>query len=137
VSPTDPGSNADVLVVDDESVVCDCIRLVLEADGLTVATAGDVASALQHQALPACRLLICDLMLPDRSGIELVLAARAQRPGLPIVVITGYATTTHNLQAIEAGADDFLPKPFDEEELLRVVHRALAKHLAGSKERRS
>ncbi|HVP14328.1 MAG TPA: response regulator, partial [Terriglobales bacterium] len=81
-----------VLVVDDEPVVTSAIRLVLRAEGLEVASAPDGESALAHPALSDCRLVICDLMLPGRSGLEVLAELRARRPELPIVMITGYAT---------------------------------------------
>lgn len=115
----------DVLVVDDEPVVCDGVRLVLSSIGARVAAAHDAASALEHPALPGCKLVLCDLMLPDRDGIELVRAIRSTRPRVPLVVITGYATTIKNAEALAAGASDFLAKPFDAEELLAVVRPIL------------
>jgi len=127
----------DVLVVDDEQVVGDSIRLVLGAEGMRVAVARDAVSGLAHPALAGCKLVLCDLMLPDRPGTELVRAIRSRHPEVPVVVITGYATTIHNAQAMEAGATDFLAKPFDDGELLEVVWRALAAKASEPKERRS
>jgi len=121
----------DVLVVDDEPVVGEAIRRILGAEGLRVAVALDAGSALVHPALAACRLVLCDLMLPDRPGTELCSAIRVTRPELPVVAITGYATTVQNARAMEAGASDFLAKPFDEEELLAVVRRALRADASG------
>jgi DNA-binding response OmpR family regulator len=121
----------DVLCVDDEQVVCDSIRLVLGASGMRVAVARDVGSALVHPALAGCKLLICDLMLPDRHGTELIRALRSTRPRVPVVAITGFATTIHNAQALAAGATDFLAKPFDDQELTEVVERALDRTAAG------
>lgn len=115
----------DVLVVDDEPVVREGVRRVLAAHGYRVDVAGDARSGLAHPALPLCRLVLCDFMLPDRSGPEIVRGIRASRPELPIVVITGYATDFHRAQALDAGATDFLPKPFDEEELVATVRRFL------------
>jgi DNA-binding NtrC family response regulator len=115
----------DVLVVDDEPVVCDGIRLVLEAEGLRVATVLDGRSALAHPAAETCRLVLCDLMLPGASGLDLLRALHLRRPGLPVVMITGYATAERALQAVEAGAAGFLPKPFDETELTHMVRRTL------------
>ncbi len=115
----------DVLVVDDEPVVRDGIRLVLEAEGMRVAVAADALSAIAHPAAASCRLVMCDLMLPDHSGIEVLRSVRAGRPGLPVVMITGYATSENHELALEAGATDFLAKPFEESELLAVVRRAL------------
>ena len=116
----------DVLVIDDEPVVRDAVRRVLEADGLRVETAGDAGAGLAHPAVRDCRLVLCDLMLPDRSGHEVLAALRARRPALPVVMITGFATPDHAARAQEAGAADFLAKPFDVDELLAVVRRVLA-----------
>lgn len=115
----------DVLVIDDEPIVRDSVRLVLEARGLRVATVGDGREALSHPAADGCRLVLCDLMLPESSGLDLLRALRARRPALPVVMITGYATAERALQALQAGAAGFLPKPFDESELLTLVRRAL------------
>lgn len=115
----------DVLVVDDEPVVRDGIRLLLGAAGLRVATVEDAEAALAHPALGACRMVLCDLVLPGLSGIDLLLKLRAERPDLPVVMITGYGTAENTARALRAGVADFLPKPFTESELLEVVRRAL------------
>lgn len=117
----------DVLVVDDEPVVRDCVRLVLEHAGLRVDSAPDAESGLVHPALADCRLLLCDLMLPGQSGLELLRAVRVARPELPIVMITGYATDANADRALEAGASAFLAKPFDDSELLTLVRQVLAR----------
>ena len=83
-------TDCDVLVIDDEPVVRAAVRRVLEANGLRVATAEDAASGLGHPALATCRLVLCDLMLPDRSGTEVLSRACRRRPDLPVVMITGY-----------------------------------------------
>jgi DNA-binding NtrC family response regulator len=115
----------DVLVIDDEPVVTAAVRMVLVDAGFTVATVGDAESALVHPDLDHCRLVICDLMLPGCSGLEALVAMRARRPELPILMITGYATPGHEDQVMAAGATGFLPKPFDEMELLTLVRRVL------------
>lgn len=126
----------DVLVVDDEPVVRAGIRRVLEADGLRVATVAEGRSAVSHPAAASCRLVLCDLMLPDHSGIEVLRALRSVRPNLPVVMITGFGTAENVAQAMEAGASDFLAKPFEESELLAVVRRALrAEGAAGESSR--
>jgi two-component system response regulator FlrC len=126
----------DVLVIDDEPVVREALRRVLEAEGLAVAAAGDASAGLDHEAVRECRLVLCDIMLPDRSGHEVLAALRARRPDLPVVLITGYATPDHAARAQEAGAYDFLAKPFEVEELLDVVRRALAVGAAAEERRR-
>jgi DNA-binding response OmpR family regulator len=118
--------DCDVLVVDDEPVVTDSVRLVLRDEGLAVTTVPDAETALAHPDLARCRLVICDLMLPGRSGLEALQAMRAQRPDLPIVMITGYATPAQEETVLAAGATAFLPKPFDESELLTLVRHVLS-----------
>jgi DNA-binding NtrC family response regulator len=115
----------DVLVIDDEEVVRGGIARVLSAEGLRVAVAPDAAGALGHAALDSCRVVLCDLMLPDRSGLELLRDMRQRRQDLPLVCITGYATRDQMELAERAGATMFLAKPFDEDELLSTVRRAL------------
>ena len=116
----------EVLVVDDEPVVVDAIRLVLGHEGFTVTAAPDAESALAHPALGRCALVLCDLMLPGLSGLDALRELRARRPGLPIVMITGYATPALEESILAAGAAGFLPKPFDESELLTLVRRVLS-----------
>ena len=125
----DAATACDVLVVDDEPVIGEAIRRVLAAHGLRVAVAPDIASARAHPGLARCRMTICDLMLPDGFGSDLVRDLRARRPDLPVVVITGYATAASAVAARQAGAEGFLPKPFDEDELLAVVRRVLPDNL--------
>jgi DNA-binding NtrC family response regulator len=118
-------TSCDILLIDDERVVRDAVRRVLEAHGLRVATAADAASGLRHPALDDCRLLVCDVMLPDRSGMDVLRDVGVRRPGLPVVLITGYATPDLAMRAHEAGAAAFLAKPFEASELVECVRRAL------------
>jgi DNA-binding NtrC family response regulator len=117
--------NADVLVIDDEPVVREAVRRILEVDGLQVIGAEDGASGLAHPAAGTCRLVLCDLMLPDVPGLEVLKALRSARPELAVVLITGYATAENVTRALQAGATGFLPKPFDEAELWAAVRHAL------------
>jgi DNA-binding NtrC family response regulator len=129
-------TRCDVLVIDDEPVVRDAVRRVLEANGFRVATANDAATGLSHPALGACRLVLCDLMLPDRSGIDVLQELAGRRPGLPVVLITGYATPDHAVRAREAGAAAFLAKPFEAKELMACVEQVLVPRRA-TKEKRA
>jgi DNA-binding response OmpR family regulator len=118
-------ARCDVLVVDDEPVVRDAIRLVLEQEGFSVACVAEAEAALDHPALATCRLVICDIMLPGRSGLEVVPVLRRRRPELPILIVTGRATSDLAAQTLEAGATAFLAKPFDDTELMTLVRRVL------------
>jgi DNA-binding NtrC family response regulator len=127
-------SPCDVLVIDDEPVVRTAVQRVLEASGWRVATADDAQSGLDHPALAECRLVICDLMLPDRSGTEVLRELAVRHPGLPVVLITGYATPDLAVRAREAGAAAFLAKPFEARELTACVRQALAGSAATKEE---
>ena len=126
----------DILVVDDEPVVSDAIRLILGYAGFAVTAVPDAETALAHPALDGCRLVICDLMLPGLSGFDALQAMRVRRPRLPIVMTTGYATPEQEEIVLTAGAAAFLPKPFDESELLTLVRRALSQAEAADEERK-
>lgn len=124
----------DVLVVDDEPVVRDAIARVLSGEGLYAVCVGSGEDALEHAALEHCRLVICDLMLPGMSGLEVLGAIRARRPRVPLLAITGYATSEVAASAVNIGGTTFLAKPFDPDELLEKVRRVL-EHEDGAREK--
>jgi DNA-binding NtrC family response regulator len=126
----------DVLVVDDEEVVRSAVQRILGSEGWRVAGAADAAGALAHEALPSCRLVLCDLMLPGANGFDLVREIRRRRPDVPLVLITGYATAETAAGAIEAGASAFLAKPFDSNELINQARPVLDGPGPGPKEGR-
>jgi DNA-binding NtrC family response regulator len=121
----EPIEPCDVLVVDDEEVVRSGAARILEGAGLRVSCAASASAALAHPQLARCRLVLCDLMLPDQPGTSVLAAMRARGLDIPAVVITGYATSESIGEALAAGAVGVLAKPFDEEELLATVTRAL------------
>ena len=119
-----------VLVVEDEKAVRDSVARVLGAEGFRLEFAPDLHTALRHPWMATCDGLLCDLKLPDGSGLELMKALQRSRPDVPVVVTTGFATTETLADARAAGATDILLKPFDCAELLYVVRRAVAPRTA-------
>jgi len=115
----------DILVVDDEPVVLAAARKVLEPEGLSVDDAADAGVALKKLKRHTYGAVLCDLKLPGDGAPALLDFAREHLPNTPVVVITGYATQKSAMQSFNSGAFDFLPKPFDVDELLAVVRRAL------------
>jgi DNA-binding response OmpR family regulator len=117
-----------VLVVDDNEDLRATVRMLLQADGFDVAVAADGQQALaQHRAKPA-DVVVTDLFMPDKDGIETIVELRKLSPALKIVAISGWTSSqgSNYLQvAREIGAAATLQKPFDPAELSRVV-RALA-----------
>lgn len=112
-----------VLIVDDEPDIVDFLTTVLQDEGYGTATARDGAEALTKMRDCHPSLMILDLMMPRMSGFEVLDAMRRDRSGARPSVIVLSAKSTHQdiLDALERGADDFIPKPFDLEDLLLRV----------------
>lgn len=114
-----------ILVVDDDENVRWVTQTQLEDAGyrVTEVPSGEAALAVLEKERPS--LVLTDLRMPGISGIELLERIRAQEPELPVVLMTAYGTIQSAVQAVKAGAYDYLTKPIDSEELLLVVSRAL------------
>lgn len=125
-------SDFDLLVVDDEPVVVEAARRVLEPEGFTIDGAGEGRAAIDKLRRHHHGLILLDLMLPGVSGLELLDALVTEYPSTPVIVTTGYASSRKSVEVLKAGAFDFLPKPFDVEELLGVVRRGSRFGAAGS-----
>lgn len=115
----------DVLMVEDDRVVRAAVARLCRAEGLQVADGDSVDAALALLGESRFRLAVVDLMLPGRSGSELLRVMSAESPETPVIIVSGYATSDNAVESLRAGAFDFLPKPFDVEELLGVVRRGL------------
>ena len=114
-----------ILVVDKEPDLAITYDRLLRREGYRVMTAGSRIEALKalESALPA--LVIADLRLPDGDGLDLVRAARARDPRVPVIVVTAFASRAARDAALASGASAFLAKPFPASALLRLVHDEL------------
>jgi UDP-3-O-acyl N-acetylglucosamine deacetylase len=121
-----------ILVVDDEEKIRDTLRGVLSDEGFEVVEAEDGRAALTALERRTPRLAIVDIWMPEVDGIELVQRMRAQAPELPIIVISGHGTIETAVRVIRLGAFDFLEKPFELDQLLEVVNRALGEGAAAT-----
>ena len=117
-----------VLVVDDEKNMRLSLRTVLDDEGYAVRTAESAEEALELLAQDEFFMVITDARLKGMSGYELLAKVHARWPGLPILMITAYATPKLAVEAIKAGAFDYLAKPFAPEELLHAVERCSERH---------
>ena len=126
--------NPIVFVVDDDHRVREALSSLLASVGLQVVAFGSAAEFLESEKpdSPAC--LILDLELPDTSGLELQ-RELAAGDGPPIVFITGHGDITSSVRAMKAGAIEFLPKPFGEQELLQAIDAAIALDRAARQKR--
>lgn len=114
-----------ILVVDDNALIREHLRVFLEMDGLEVETAADGRSALAALRERPFHLTVTDLRMPDMNGIELLAAVRSEKLPLGVIVLTGHGDTQVALDAMKAGADDFVSKPYDPDHLRYVVQRIL------------
>lgn len=119
-----------VLIVDDESAIRRLVRRALENAGESVEEAGNAAEALVLARRAGCELVLLDLGLPDRDGMELVPLLKAS--GRAVIVLTARDNTEEKVAALDLGADDYVTKPFDTAELLARVRVALRHHGGGS-----
>ncbi len=114
-----------VLVVDDEKAVRDSLRRSLEFNGYSVALAEDGAQALAAIGQSAPDALVIDVMMPRLDGLEATRALRAAGNDLPILVLTARDSVGDRVEGLDAGADDYLTKPFALEELLARLRALL------------
>jgi DNA-binding NtrC family response regulator len=114
-----------ILVVDDEpAVLATCVR-VLNRVGYLAEGAGDSEAALDRLTQEVFDLLLTDIRMPGRDGLELLAMAKELDPHLSVVMVTGYGTMEDALRAIRLGAQGFLLKPFEPAELVEAVQDSL------------
>ncbi|HEX4051761.1 MAG TPA: response regulator transcription factor [Steroidobacteraceae bacterium] len=114
-----------LLIVEDDPKLADFVARGLRAERFAVDVAADGISGMQHLQTYNYDLLLLDLMLPRLSGTELLQRVRDSQPALPVLVLTARDATEDKVRHFEAGADDYLTKPFDFAELLVRVKALL------------
>ncbi len=116
-----------IFIVDDDPSVCESTRLMLEGVGFdvkTFASAQDFLNAKLQEG-PGC--LILDVRMPGISGLDLQEKLVSAKSPLPVIFITGHGTVPMSVRAMKAGAVDFLQKPFEEQDLLDAINRAITR----------
>ncbi len=120
-----------ILIIDDDPLTCRLVEFLLSAQGHTVLIAGDHRSALAHLESRTPALVLLDTQLPGMNGLMLLRELKQQRPGLPVLMLTARAEPEDRLAGLEAGADDYITKPFEPAELLARVGAALRRSEEG------
>ncbi len=123
----DPSKKERLLVVDDASDMREVLQRNLTAEGYRILTAAGVPEAVKILETTSVDLVITDLKMPKVSGLDLVRHVRENLPDTEVIMITGFASVNGAVQAVKTGAEEYLPKPFTDEELLSAVERALNK----------
>jgi len=114
-----------ILVVDDDPIVLDSCRLVLEAEGFDIASVPSADKALETMENDDFDLLLVDVKMPEHDGMYLMQEIEKKWPQIPIVVMSGYPTPETIANGMKMGAAKFLSKPFTPDELLESVHEVL------------
>ena len=114
-----------ILVVDDEPMMADSLKQNLTEEGYTVDTSSTGTEAIELFDRGGHHLSICDLQLPDMDGLDVMRHMKDARPATEVIVVTGYGTVARAVEATKAGAFYFVEKPFDFEEMLPLVEKAL------------
>lgn len=115
---------SNLLIVDDEQSYRQLLTLVFEGDGHAIRTAKNGREALEMLHAEPADVIITDVKMPDMNGIELLRATREFLPDVGVVLMTAFATVDTAREAFKLGADDFIQKPFDVEELKIIVKKA-------------
>src|SRR5215470_2846216 len=119
------GSRPRALIVDDDQIVRDFFTEFLDREGFEPLYALDGETALATTSGEWPDVVLLDLRLPDLDGIEVLQRMKALDSTLPVVIVTGYGGARQAVEAMRAGAYDFLEKPIDQDDAARILHRAV------------
>jgi DNA-binding response OmpR family regulator len=114
-----------ILVVEDERGIADLISQGLEAEGYAVSCAYDGEEGERQALTGDFALVLLDVLLPRRSGLDVLSSVRAQRPELPVIMLTALGDTEDTVAGLDRGADDYVAKPFVFDELLARIRAQL------------
>ena len=124
-----------ILVVDDELSMRELLEYMLEKEGYGVICAANGKEALSRIKKENYDLLLCDIRLGDMTGLDVLKASKSKHPHVTVIMISAFATTETAVEAMNQGAFDYVPKPFENQELLQTIANALERKTL-EKERR-
>jgi DNA-binding response OmpR family regulator len=119
-----------IVVVEDEPAIRRGLVDLLRASGYDVAEAADGARGLEEAARPGVDLVLLDLLLPRRDGLDVLAELRRSRPTLPVIILTARGSEDDRVRGLKMGADDYVVKPFSARELLARVEALLRRSWA-------
>ena len=117
---------AKILVVDDEKSICQNVEKILKKNNFEITHAGNAKEALEKMAKESFTLLISDIVMPGKNGLELLKLVKKEWPLTKAIMMTAYASTDTAMKAIRLGALDYVPKPFTPAEMRSTVEKALS-----------
>lgn len=116
-----------ILIVDDDKTILTSFSEILQSKGYSIDTAESGTEAISKTDKDFFNLVLLDIKLPDMEGIDLLNAIRETSPRMMKIVVSGYASLENSVAALNRGADAYLIKPVDPEELVRIVGEKLKK----------
>jgi len=120
--------SGNILIVDDETSLLEFLSVLCSGEGLSVTTARSVREARERLAERTPDLVLCDMLMPDGNGLELLREIKGGDSRTSVIMMTAYTSTKNAIDAMKLGAYDYVPKPFDIDELKAVLERALEKN---------
>jgi len=114
-----------LLIVDDEASMLDFLSLLFQGEGYEVTTARSVEEARRTLERGSLDLVLCDILMPDGNGLDLLKEIKATDGSPPVIMMTAYTSTKSAIEAMKLGAADYVSKPFDVDELKIVAQKAL------------
>jgi len=121
------GETTRILVVDDDEDIRKVLTTILEDEGYTVESASTAKKAIERTRRKFYNLALIDIRLPDMEGIELLAKMRDTTPRMRKIIITGYPTLQNAIEAVNRGANAYILKPFDMEQVLKTIKEELRK----------
>ena len=122
-----------IMVIDDDQDLRESIVEILEDDGYTVTACATAEAALQALADKIPRLVLVDNMMPGMGGMALLPLLKRDYPGTKIIMITAFSTVDNAVAAMRSGADDYLSKPINRDELESILSRLLRRKAAAAR----
>ncbi|MFB3915476.1 MAG: sigma-54-dependent transcriptional regulator [Terriglobales bacterium] len=122
-----PAGAGAILIIDDEAAIRESLQVLLETEGYDVEMAGSGEEGLVRIAGRPFDLVLLDYALPERNGLEILAEIRERDPSFSVIMITAYGTVENAVKAMQAGAANFVQKPWDNEKLLADVRNAIAR----------
>ncbi len=119
-----------VLIIDDEAAIRESLETLLSLEGYAVDAAADGTGGLTHIDNRPYDLVLLDLALPGQNGLEILARIRERHAELPVIMITAYGTVSNVVDAMRAGAQNFVQKPWNNEKLLADIRASIGRHLA-------
>src|ERR1051326_8492183 len=116
-----------ILIIDDEAAIRESLQTLLELEGYRIETAGDGEEGLARLANEPFDLVLLDFAMPGRDGLQILSEIRDRDPQLAVVMITAFGTVENAVKAMQAGASNFIQKPWDNEKLLADIRAAISR----------